>query len=456
MKRLLAINLLLLIGLTLFAKQVPVEYKQIEDLLVSIRMNGGDVFYAEEFYRWKEEYEKIRESSPTVLSIEDRQKIQKIYEKLQEIEKNSGKIRPYLSSVLAAREAALTNGADDFAQDYFQKAENELHRLAEKLKHSRPQRYQEKIDALERLYREAQFEAIRNKLLSEVRIFLQEAKNLGAEKYAPTTYKLVTDLFHQVETILKKKRFNDASLQAKAQKLQQESQHLLYLTQKASEIYRTKSAFETYQLRLEQTINQLCQAIEYIPDYSAGVPAVLSDVTTGVQSLKHSLETEREKNRVLRDSVERLNQRIQELQEKLGKHQEFLSQLSALKQRLLKIGVITAQKGNQILLTLNGLNFAPGGVTLPEEEQTTLSRIAREIQKLPYQKIEVRIIQAAAGNREYNQTLANQRAKSVTLFLQSHAFIPDDQLSYKGIIIENSQGSRGAILQLGVYFNPEE
>ena len=159
---------------------------------------------------------------------------------------------------------------------------------------------------------------------------------------------------------------------------------------------------------------------------------------------------------MLRDSVERLNQRIQELQEKLGKHQEFLTQLSALKQRLLKIGVITAQKGNQILLTLNGLNFAPGGVTLPEEEQTTLSQIAREIQKLPYQKIEVRIIQAAAGNREYNQTLANQRAKSVTLFLQSHAFIPDDQLSYKGIIIENSQGSRGAILQLGVYFNPEE
>jgi outer membrane protein OmpA-like peptidoglycan-associated protein len=200
----------------------------------------------------------------------------------------------------------------------------------------------------------------------------------------------------------------------------------------------------------------LCQILEYLPDYSNGLPAVLNDIATSVESLKTSLEKERQKNRLLEDSLVRLNKQLMLLQEKLGEHQRLLSRINELKKRMLELGVVTTQKGNRIEFTLNGLNFVPGGISLPQPEQQIIERMAREIQKLPYQHIEIRIIQAAPGNRQYNQTLANQRAKSVALLFQTTAYIPDDKISSEGAILENSASSSEAILQVAITFQQED
>lgn len=432
----------------LLAQAIP-EFRQLDDLFISVRTNRGDIFFPEEYFSLKEKYDQIHDRVVARgLQAADRKEMQQIYDRLKALDEASAKIRPFLNSALAARDAAIESGAMDFAPAKFHEAEQELHRIALRLKKAAPSKYEKKMNAIEKLYRQAQFEAIRNKLLSEVRIFMQEARNLDAEKYAPKTFALVNELFSQVKHILQKNQFNDPTLPTKAQRLLEESQHLLYITQTAHRIYGQDGEFEGYLLQLEKSVRELAQIIDYNPEFTAGIQPVLSDISLSVKDLRQELAQEKQRNEQLRDSLRALHQTIRQMRESRQVHDKYLALLRELKNSLPQPDVQVDDQSGALHIHMNGISYPPGSIKVPGQDRALLEAIGRALQNIPKESVLVRLTQASSGNPDYNMTLAEQRAEEVALIVQTAGFIPDDALRVEGRISDKLHPPHEAVIDV--------
>jgi len=282
----------LLFNLSLSFAQEKKEFTHIEELMGAIRAARGDVLYKDQFFKLKKLYEELKEqTSGRLLTEAEKRDVEEITTQLRQLREDAERVRPFLSSVLTARDEALLNDAADFAPDYFNEAEKELKKVAEKLRKENPEKVQSDIEQTFRLYRQAHFQSIRNKLLGEVRILIQESKDLDAEKLAPRTLNLVYELLHEVENILDKKQFTDPTLQEKATLLASESQHLLYLVQLTRWVKRDETALEEFVLKLEEAVRRLANLFDYNPQFYDGIEPVLANIEISVKALQEERDT---------------------------------------------------------------------------------------------------------------------------------------------------------------------
>jgi hypothetical protein len=252
--------------------QENVAFSQLDEVIVSIRLNRGDILFSEKFEKYLEGYNRLKAvEKQRDLNETEKSDLIRLNQLLQELNNKSESLKPYMGSILEARDKALFHGADDFAPSLFVNAENNLHKLTDKFSENAQAQSNEDIDKAIRLYREAEFEAVRNKLLSEVRILITEAKDLKAEKYTPNTYKRVNDLLEEVENILATGNYDDPNLGQKAADLLEESKHLLYLVQLARQVNRQDAAFEEYLLSIENGVEEIITILSISSPSSEGI-----------------------------------------------------------------------------------------------------------------------------------------------------------------------------------------
>ena len=83
-------------------------------------------------------------------------------------------------------------------------------------------------------------------------------------------------------------------------------------------------------------------------------------------------------------------------------------------------------------------------------------RIGRQVFRAIWEQYPEDLEVVAVNDLTDNQTLANQRARSVALLFQTTAYIPDDKISSDGAILENSASTSEAILQVAITFQQED
>ncbi|MBN2365431.1 MAG: hypothetical protein EH225_05615, partial [Calditrichaeota bacterium] len=330
----------------------------------------------------------------------------------------------------------------------FREAEERLHKLAEKISESNAGNWQPSIREVIVRYREAEYEAVKNKLLSEVRILIQESKALGAEKTAPMTYRKVESMLKEVEKILSSQQYDDPTLGAKANELLEESRHLLYISQLSRQIRRDDAAFENYLLQLEQVIGKLASLVEVPSEFSRKVEEVLGDIELSVANLKRELEQQKKQNIILLDSLEDMQAEIAALKSRVGKNESILQKVDNLKSSLSPVNVKTIYQKDRIVLRLNGIEFPLGKIQINATDRKRLEKIGQALHNFPDKQIRVQLGQSATGNVQYSKSLANQRARAVTLILQSAGFIPDSRISAEGVLLQQANPPAHAIVDV--------
>ncbi len=438
----------ILIPLFIFGQEGS-QFQEIEDLLISIRLNRGDILYSDSFNTYNQTFQRLQQDeSGRAVTDAERNKLQQIEYKLREINQATEKVRPYFSSIFAARDKAISDGASDFAPQLFRRAESSLQKAAIQLRNEVSSNVDEKLTKILNLYRKAHFQAIQNKLLSEVRILIEESKDLDAEKYAPRTYLMVTELLSEVENILNRNQFNNPNLQDKAAQLSEESQHLLYITQLANDIESHDANFEDYILKLENLVAETAALFDYEPNFSQGIEPVLENIEISVQELQDQNQQLKVKNLQLRDSLKHLNEEIVTLEEKLGHQKTVVQKIERLKQEFSDSPVKITKRPGKVVYHLNGIQFQPGKYMIEERYPPILQRIGESLQKFPEQNITVRLGQVFSGNMDYSKTLADQRAKAVAFIIQSTAYISDQRIRFEGVMIEDKNDNGHAVVEI--------
>jgi len=443
-------------GLLVAQQSTDPVINRIESLIQEIRLNNGDVFFTDEFYRYKQRFEELKQKSiERQLTDDEIKDAHRLAEEFVQINEISKKVKPHLTGVLAAREEALANAANDFAPGIYEKAENNLRRLVRRFPEGKPSKIEKEVNTLIRLYRKAQFEAIRNKLLSEVRILVQEARDMEAEKLTPRTFMLVNELLKDVESILNKKRFNDPNLQEKATRLSAESQHLLYLAQWAQRIKRDNAAFEDFALKLETAVFDLATLINYSPQFSEGIEPVLRNIGLSVKQLQNELQSLRQENALLKDSLNILKNELDRQRLKLTRQNELKQKAAQLEKEFAREGGKVAFRDKEIILRFNGIQFYPGRSDMDDRSKRLLEKIGKALKDFPQENFRVKVLQLTDGNPRYNQSLATRRAQAAAFLIQTSGYIPDEQIDWEGIVIKEKSwaGSSRALLEIVIELN---
>ncbi len=452
-----AANLMIIILLALTSLAAARESQallKIENLLVTIRISRGNVLFPDEYFNYKQQYDNLKAGAVgDSLNEPQMGDAEALLSKLRDLYNDAEKVLPYFTSVLEAREQAIGSGAEDFAPDYFSKAQDELEQLGQRYRKNVPEKSGRQITQLLNLYRQAQFEAIRNKLLGEVRILIQESKDMDAEKYAPRTYALVNDLLTDVENILKKNNFNDPDLQEKSSRLLAESQHLLYLVQVAQRINRNEADFEEWVLQLETSVNELAAQLNYQPQYSEGITSVLENVKKSVEEVQAENQRLKGQNAQLTDSLVQMRQEINRIKNQMGEQQRVSQKIESLKRSLAGNGINIFQEGNDLILHLGGVRFQPGRIQVNDGYQAVLEKMGQAIQTFAGQPVVVRLSQASGGNPEYSKSLAEVRAKGVALIVQSAGYIQDRNIRSEVVLLKDEPDNRDVVIDLIVALN---
>ena len=411
---------------------------QIEEIIISIKLNRGDVLFFDRFSQYKAQYERLKTiSKERVVTPVEESDLSQLATLFEEILRDTEYLKPYLNGILEVREKALLNSAKDYAPELFEKADNDLRKLANQFLLKIPSGVELKIDEVAILYRQAEFEALRNKLLSEVRILFEESKDLEAEKLAPQSYNKVSNLIREVEIILQEKNYEDYSLSLKATRLLQESRHLLHLVQLAQRVNHDQTAFEQYILELEKSVGKLGEILKVEPQFGNGIKDYLGKLEIFTEELKNENQSLKKNNEILVDSLNALSQEIRYLEKELGRKRNFTEKVDNISKLLSDYSIKVIENHNNIVLRLNGVEFPPGKIQIDEGTQIKLQKIGESLHYFPSSTINVRLGQSAGGNAQYSKALAEQRAKAVALIIQSAGFIKDDRIRSEGILIDN-------------------
>ncbi|GAB4376387.1 MAG: hypothetical protein Kow0042_22660 [Calditrichia bacterium] len=449
MKILRIIFLLVLFNSMLLWAQRAAVLSEIEELITQIRLNRGDVLYKEKFFDLKQEFEEIKDQvSNRPLTLDEENKLQELRENFVKINGNAQRIFPLLSELLLVRDEAVANDAEELAPKQFSDAEKKLSDLVEQLERRSNRNLDDRINQGIKLYRQAQFEAIRNKLLSEVRIFMHESRELGAEKWAPHTLALVNTLLQEVEDILDKKRFSDPGLQEKASRLSEESQHLLFLTQLAKKVYKDDQALEDFLLQIESALHKIAADLGYNPKFSQGILPVLRDLDLTVQALQEENRSLHQKNAELKDSNRLLQDEIIRLRNQLRREQNLTQKFQQLESSLKPMGAVVDQSDHTVSIHLNGIHFEPGRTTVPDQYMDKLKQIGNALRIFSEYPILIRLTQAGSNNVMYSQAMAEQRAKNVALIIQTAGFINEERIRFQGALTDVALQNGHAILDI--------
>jgi outer membrane protein OmpA-like peptidoglycan-associated protein len=445
----LILTIFLLGGLMALPAQEPLEIGQIEELILSIRQNSGDVLFPKKFKEYFDQFRKIKDLSlERPISEVEKSDLKSLYALFEDLNQQNDRIKPYVVSILEARNNALANEANDFSPELFQEAEKSLQELTEKFEKKIPGNSQELINRCTQSYKEAEFEAVRNKLLSEVRILLQESQELDAEKVAPQSLNKVNSLLAEVEEILNARRYNDPTLSEKAAQLLEESKHLLFIVQKNQQLHQENAAFENYLLQLEQTTGRIAQLLQIDTPFSSGLQQVLKNIELSLQDLQNELQRQKEQNQFLQDSIARITEEMESMRIKLVKDQAISEKVEVLKSQLSQFNVKVVYQEPQVILRLNSLQFPLGKLQLNGEDQIRLEKIGEALRTFPLESLLVRLIQNSGGNEQYNQNLAEQRAASVALIIQNSGYLPDFRIHSEGLVRDTQMNGGNALIEI--------
>ena len=429
--------------------QESADFPQVEELIISIRLNRGDILFSEKFNKYLDGFNRLKSvQEQRDLTETERLDLALLNQLFGDLNKRSELLKPYMSSILEARDKALYHAADDFAPELFRAAEKNLQKLTEKFTNNSQTQTGEAISEAILLYREAEFDAVRNKLLSEVRILITEAKDLKAEKYTPRSYKKVNELFEEVENILAARQFDDPTLGQKAADLLEESKHLLYIVQLVQQLNREDAAFEDYLLSLEDAVENLNNILAISSSSANGMERALKNIGQSIEDLQAKLNQQRTINENLLDSLTILSEKIAVLKIRLGESQNIQRKLENLKAELSPRGIKVMHQDGYILLRANGLQFPLGRLHISPEEKIRLESIGESLRAFPSAQIVVRVGQTTAGNAEYSQKLAEQRAQAVTLVIQSVGYIQDSRIRSEAVLLDNKRETGHAIVDV--------
>ena len=432
----LILLVILLLAFNLYADTIEEKLKRTEANLKKLEGNRGALLSPKNFEKAKEKYNKAQDNYNKGKNIKD------IEKNLQESEtaiKDANKVIELaniaFAEALVAREDAETVNAPDYATEEYEKAASKFSEAILKLEGGNLDSAKKKGAEAENLYRNAELSAIKANTIGTAQSIIKEAKDAGAEKYAPRTYNHSKNLAAEAENILNTDRYAGDEAQRKAEQSIYEAKHAIYITRKAKIMEGDKANIETLFLENEELVGRVALAMDIEAKFDEGLEKPTSTMTQIIKNMREEnvrLNKEIvEKNGKIEKLRNELNEAKNELAKLKGEYEYELEQkrleLEAKKREEEKIAKVDGLfnedeaevllDGTDLVIRLRALQFPPGKAVIPPEAYYLFSKVISSIQEYPDNELIIEGHTDSQGRDASNQLLSEKRAQAVRTYL---------------------------------------
>ena len=437
------------------------ETQKLMDRAVSER---ADEFAPEEYAKAVKYYEKAEKAFEKEKDIAQ---IEKNLEKAQAFAldaiNTSKTVQNNFPTLIESRDKAIAAGADEMDLKSYTRAEKFFYETCCEVEQSDMvdlylgtisevdekdiDRIQQKAQKAMTEFQKAELEAIQKNITGDLQEQLEEAKNQGAQKWAPQSYKMAEGYLNTAMETLENDRYNQQNAQKEADMGEYYARKSAFLTEKIKEAKGDKDNWEKLYLQREEDLSNIAMPLNIDPAFDEGFEEPVNEIDEAIRQLRMR---EQALNRQLMQAETSLAQTRQQMYQAKESEEKITSELqmteSTLRQRKLmeeklkqvqkmfpsEKAKVTIDPESNITISLLGLNFDFGKSELKPEYHPLLNNIHQAAQIFPDRKIRFSGHTDSLGSSEFNKRLSLERAKSVANYMEKKFRMKPDRFEVIG------------------------
>jgi outer membrane protein OmpA-like peptidoglycan-associated protein len=338
------------------------------------------------------------------------------------------------NSMKARKDAQLTESSK-FSPKLWTEAEEKFNESAGKLEDGNLNDARKKAGEAEKLYRQAELDAIKANYLDETRALLKQAEKMDVKDRAPKTLKLAQQLIKQAEKELNENRYDTDIARSQARQAKYEVKHAIYLANTIKQMKDSDKSWEDLMLASEKPLAQIAEQADIIATFDTGFYKTANEITVFVTTYQDSVDGLSQELGWYEQDDYLQQQRIAELEKQLGSQTKEKSSLAQQIAQQAKTREIFAnversfnrdeasvlREGNDIIIRLVGLNFPSAAATIEQKSFDLLTKVRDAIKAFPQSTVSILGHTDSYGSDEKNLTLSMERAEAVKQYLLANS-----------------------------------
>jgi OOP family OmpA-OmpF porin len=168
----------------------------------------------------------------------------------------------FANSIKARKDAQFTE-SPKFASVLWTEAEKKFNEAAGKLEDGDVNDARKRAGEAEKLYRQAELDAIKTNYLQETWALLKQAEQLKAKDHAPKTLLNAQQLAKQAEKELNENRYDTDVARNLALQAKRQARHAIYLANTIKQMQDKKQTWEDLMLAVEKPLQQIAEKTDW-------------------------------------------------------------------------------------------------------------------------------------------------------------------------------------------------
>ncbi|MFQ5628414.1 MAG: OmpA family protein [bacterium] len=350
------------------------------------------------------------------------------------------------SSAIAARNDAESAEAKRFIQDVWAQAERKFVEAAAILEKGDVNDAKKKSNEAQKIYRQAELEAIKANYMTPAWTLLEKADRLNVKKRAPKTLARARKYANTAEDLLRQNRYDNDEARELAQRAKYEARHALYLNAQIDHFMSKGYSLEDMFLAFEAPVEKIAHSVEVPTQFEKGWDPVVASIVEKISDSHDKLRQAIEIIEKRKAEIENLQAQITSMEGRLGNlseaerslkrklqmqraREDLISQVAKTFSR--QEGLVL-RSGDNIIVRLYGLTFPVGKSTIEPQFFQLLTKVQDAIRKIPNGSVIIEGHTDSQGSDRTNQILSEQRAAAVRQYLLANMSIPQNKIASVG------------------------
>ena len=259
-------------------------FNEVENLLAQANAEQASLLSPEKYQKAVEKHERALGDYDKGKSVTA--KIPEILELLKSAIENAKLAQVTFSHLLNARDEAIEANSIEYAKDQFEEAERLFIEATGTMEKGDLNKAKEKGLNAEKLFRDAELNAIKVSIIGSVKNKLAEAEKKKVSKYAPITLSRSQALLAEAESILTSNRSAKNEAKEKAELAEYEVKHAEYLASKIRDLLEDELNWEKLILEDETLFGQILTELSFTPCFDQGFAEPTKSSVNAIANLK--------------------------------------------------------------------------------------------------------------------------------------------------------------------------
>jgi OOP family OmpA-OmpF porin len=337
-----------------------------------------------------------------------------------------------LKEPIEARQDALRVEANTYAKEIFEEAERKFADATAQVEDDDLEDARDKGSEAEAMYRQAELKSIKVKILGDARKLVQKAEDGDVEEYAPQTFARAKTLLAEVENLLTYDRYASEEAGGKALESIYQARHSMYLAKQVKALSEDDKNWEKLLLQFEDVLTGIAANFDETPQFDNGLQEAIDLITTRINKLKQENQQLISENAALQEENEALKETATASTAELAKKKEREEKFEKIKSLFTPNEAKVVFDGDNLVIRLQGLNFAPGQAVIQPEYFSLLTKVQEALKIFPDKHILLEGHTDSRGVPKINKKLSEDRAIAVREYLIANMGKPREQITALG------------------------